>query len=81
MPVPQTDLVRIAADNGCTTHTFRNGAIHVLGTKKQLMEVGAVLWNKFKLSPRTVLSSKTDGVEQPGFPRMEVHPQAILRQS
>lgn len=77
MPVPRTDLERIAADNGCTINGFRNGAIHVLGTEEQLSNVGAVLWNRFKLAPRTVLSSKVNGVEQSGFPRMEVHPQAV----
>ena len=77
MPVPRTDLDRIAADNGCTINSFRNGAVHVCGTSEQLMNVGAVLWHKHRLSPRTVLSSKIDGVEQPGFPRIEVHPQAV----
>ena len=77
MPIPRTDLNRIAAKHGCNVVYRANGAAHIEGEEPQLRQVWGSLWRQHRLAPRFVVSSKVDGVEQAGFPRIEVHPQVV----
>lgn len=67
----QIDLARL----GLQAQRYPNGAVHVTGSKPQLDRLCAKMAkNPQPVFPTIAMSMQIDGVIQPGFPRIEMHP-------
>ena len=65
------DLARL----GLEAKRHPNGAVHVTGPKPQLDQLCAKMAKSPQpVSPTIAMSMQIDGVHQPGFPRIEMHP-------
>ena len=65
----------------CKLYVKQNGAVHVLGNLSDLNHVQALTEQIYRVFPSKILECEINGVKQPGYPRIELHPQVIERKS
>lgn len=62
---------------GCTVEVLPNNAVHFLGQLEDLQKVRQVIESTHGFYPTATLSYSVDGVPQPGYPRIEIHPSCV----